>query len=72
MRKAELYNEIALKMQSTAPKERNGTMKYELKNSGLFIHWGINTGNPNDDEPIYGSFEEFEYDAVKNDWNAKK
>lgn len=59
-------------MQSTATQERNGTMKYELKNSGLFIHWGINTGNPNDDEPVYGSFEEFEDDAVKNGWNAKK
>ena len=48
-------------------------MKYALKNAGLFIHWGINTGNTSPDREIqYKSFEDFENEAMQSGWSASK
>jgi len=47
---------------------------HDNANVGLFVHWGINTGNENwaKGECLYNTFEDFETAVDNAGWNAKK
>lgn len=49
-------------------------MENGFQNAGLFLHWGVNTGNDKWEEriPLYNSHEEFEEAVNTGGWTAEK